>query len=263
MHPVLFRLGSFELDSYSVIWFIALSLAITQSIRRFPPYGIDDDEGRRIIGWSFIAMLISARAFEYIWNISAYIENPSRFLDFNSGGLSEVGAFCGAFISSLLLCRRSSVSFQSLCGAAALPAMMTIAIGRWGCFLNGCCLGITTDLPTGVHFLRDADGVMRHPVQLYYSAAAAVIWAVLSAFERRLSSRYAGKDTAPARGAAITAAGLMMYAAMRLSLDVLRLPGDRALGGMSLSHMILWASLLPEAVWLAVSLRRLKAADCA
>lgn len=259
MHPVLFRLGSFELDSYSVIWFIALSTAITQSIRRFPLYGVDDDEARRVIGWSFIAMLLSARAFEYIWNISAYIEDPSRFLDFNSGGLSEVGAFCGAFVSALLLCRRGSISFQSLCGVASLPAMMTIAIGRWGCFLNGCCLGITTDLPVGVHFLRDAADVMRHPVQLYYSAAAAVIWAVLLAFERSLSNRYAGDNTAPYRGAAVTAAGLMMYAAMRLTLDVLRLPGDRVLGGMSLSHMILWASLIPEMLWLTRSLSSLGA----
>jgi prolipoprotein diacylglyceryltransferase len=50
--------------------------------------------------------------------------------------------------------------------AFALPLALAVAVGRWGCFLNGCCFGTPTDLPWGVDF---GDGVLRHPTQVYES----------------------------------------------------------------------------------------------
>ena len=46
--------------------------------------------------------------------------------------------------------------------AALLP--FTIAIGRIGCLLNGCCRGVATDGPLAIHY---SDGVARHPAQAY------------------------------------------------------------------------------------------------
>jgi phosphatidylglycerol:prolipoprotein diacylglycerol transferase len=46
----------------------------------------------------------------------------------------------------------------------ALPLALALAVGRWGCFFNGCCYGLPTDLPWGVDF---GDGIRRHPTQLY------------------------------------------------------------------------------------------------
>jgi len=48
----------------------------------------------------------------------------------------------------------------------ALPLALALAVGRWGCFFNGCCFGIETTLPWGVDF---GDGVRRHPTQVYES----------------------------------------------------------------------------------------------
>lgn len=48
----------------------------------------------------------------------------------------------------------------------ALPLAAAVAVGRWGCFFNGCCAGTPTDLPWGVDF---GDGVKRHPTQIYES----------------------------------------------------------------------------------------------
>ena len=68
----------------------------------------------------------------------------------------------------------------------ALPVAVTVAIGRVGCFVGGCCFGIETDLPWGVKFAfaEDAGTLLRHPTQLYettfHLAMAALI---LVAFE--------------------------------------------------------------------------------
>jgi len=48
----------------------------------------------------------------------------------------------------------------------ALPLAIAIAIGRWGCFFNGCCGGTPTDWPWGCDF---GDGIRRHPTQVYES----------------------------------------------------------------------------------------------
>jgi phosphatidylglycerol:prolipoprotein diacylglycerol transferase len=46
----------------------------------------------------------------------------------------------------------------------ALPLACALAVGRFGCFFNGCCHGVATDMPWGVDF---GDGVARHPTQIY------------------------------------------------------------------------------------------------
>ena len=48
----------------------------------------------------------------------------------------------------------------------ALPLALALAVGRWGCFFNGCCHGVPTSLTWGVDF---GDGVRRHPTQIYES----------------------------------------------------------------------------------------------
>src|SRR5207249_2449021 len=57
------------------------------------------------------------------------------------------------------------------------PLAVAIAVGRIGCYLAGLddmTYGIATGLPWGVDF---GDGVPRHPVQLYESAAMALFLA--------------------------------------------------------------------------------------
>jgi phosphatidylglycerol:prolipoprotein diacylglycerol transferase len=46
----------------------------------------------------------------------------------------------------------------------ALPLAVALSIGRIGCFFNGCCYGIATELPWGIDF--HGLGHM-HPTQLY------------------------------------------------------------------------------------------------
>lgn len=61
----------------------------------------------------------------------------------------------------------------------AVPVAATIAIGRLGCFVGGCCYGTPTDLPWGVVFPH-VDACPRHPTQCYeaaFHATAAVLLA--------------------------------------------------------------------------------------
>jgi phosphatidylglycerol---prolipoprotein diacylglyceryl transferase len=59
----------------------------------------------------------------------------------------------------------------------AVPVALALAVGRWGCFCNGCCYGTKTTLPWGVDF---GDGLLRHPTQIYESlfhlSMAVLLW---------------------------------------------------------------------------------------
>ena len=65
--------------------------------------------------------------------------------------------------------------------ALALPAGE--AIGRIGCYFNGCCYGKVCSLPWAV-FQHDA---WRHPTQLYSAVSAATIFVVLWSFRKKMA----------------------------------------------------------------------------
>ena len=116
------------------------------------------------------------------------MSNPSEIFNLTRGDLHEVGAVSGALISALIFCLIRKVNFYKLCEVACIPAFFSIAVGRWGCFLNGCCVGLQTASNFGVHFPRDAINFFRHPVQIYYSIIAAIIimillWIELESFQ--------------------------------------------------------------------------------
>ena len=209
MYPVLFQIGGFRLDTYSVIWLIALSTAILWSIRRLKIYGLDEDKSRSVMFWAFIMMLIGARSHEYIANIKFYLANPLEFFNLNRGSLSEAGALSGAFIMAFVMSLIKKVSFKKLCDVVAIPGMLALVIGRWGCFLNGCCVGRVTDFFAGVHFPFDQAGIFRHPVQIYYSLIAFVIMCILLLVEKKFIRSQKNYHSI------IAPLALILYSAMR------------------------------------------------
>jgi prolipoprotein diacylglyceryltransferase len=82
------------------------------------------------------------------------------------------GGILGGIIAVELYKRSAGIRART--GARfALPLAVGVAVGRIGCFLSGLddfTHGTPTALPWGHDF---GDGVMRHPVQLYESAAMA------------------------------------------------------------------------------------------
>jgi len=68
----------------------------------------------------------------------------------------------------------------------AVPLAFAMAVGRWGCFCNGCCYGVPTDLPWAVSFeQRDGSVALCHPTQIYESIfhltmAGVLVWLTLS-----------------------------------------------------------------------------------
>ena len=101
--------------------------------------------------------------------------------DLVTSGRSIVGGLLGGFLTA--------EAAKPLLGytlppndrfAAVLP--FSLAIGRVGCFLSGCCLGTPFD---GWPSVIAADGVARHPASLYEAAFQVAIGILLLSLLRR------------------------------------------------------------------------------
>jgi len=151
---------------------------------------------------------------------------------------SIVGALAGA-IAAIELFKRAR-GIRGSTGIIFVPAFCTsVAIGRWGCFYSGLTdhtHGSPTTLAWGHDF---GDGVLRHPVQLYESAAMAAFLAYALVMLAR-------------RDAFFMKNGFYMmviwYAAQRFGWEFFK-PYAAVVGPLNLFHFVC-LGLMAYAIWM-------------
>ena len=99
-------------------------------------------------------------------------------LAFWRGGLTLYGALLLAVPGALWYCRRRRLDFLAVADLSAPFLLVGQAIGRLGCFLEGCCYGAATGGPLGVRMPGHPSPV--HPTQLYEAGADVAIAALVA-----------------------------------------------------------------------------------
>ena len=148
---------------YAIPILVALLLGLLFPVARH----ITDASQRRQYYLIQVIMLISAIVGaklvflfgEYGWPI----RTVDNWLEVLYSGRSIVGALIFGLLGAELAKPLLNYSLPPNDRFAALLPF-TIAIGRVGCLLSGCCRGVPTDGPLGIHY---SDGIARHPAQVY------------------------------------------------------------------------------------------------
>lgn len=110
-----------------------------------------------LVGGTFFAKLPYVLSdWDGLVSGSAWLDNGRTLT------LGLAGGYLGVEVAKLLVGVK-----QKTGDALALPLAVSIGIGRLGCFVAGCCYGVPTSLPWACRF---ADGIPRHPTQLYEAA---------------------------------------------------------------------------------------------
>ncbi len=165
MRPELIKIGELALHSYVVCLALGLFVAVTLALRenqKLPkPYPVDGKVGI----WALIFGLLGGKIYQVI-QYEGIKNLPREILFFWAGGYVFFGAFIGGLIGVWLYLRRRNVPFL-IAGDIAIPYVaLGHAIGRLGCFLNGCCWGDLCNFPWGVVYPQDSDifdkQVIRH-----------------------------------------------------------------------------------------------------
>jgi phosphatidylglycerol:prolipoprotein diacylglycerol transferase len=242
MYPTLIKLGSFEITTFGLMMFAAFIVGGWVLTRQFRRYGLTDDAASSIVMAAALGGIAGAKIYYAIlfrdWHL---------LLD--RAGLVWYGGLIGGFLgcSAYILLKR--IDYFTVIDAAAPALAIGYALGRIGCFLVGDDYGRPTDSWIGIAFPKGSppttaeslrqfgvhidpsippDQVLRvHPTQLYESASAFVMFAILM---------YASKR--PHAKGRIFGLFLVLMGIERFLVEFVRAKDDRFLGSFTVAQLI-------------------------
>jgi len=190
-NPVAFTLGSLTVRWYGIMVSLAVLTIFVTMLRESRRLGISEEMLYNLFLFGMLGGLVMSRVVHVV---DRMVLNPGLPVDwFGFDGLGLYGAIVGVPLSAFIYTRVAHIPWSSMArvgDAVALGAPLGQAIGRVGCFINGCCHGGPTDLPWGVVYqhpesFAEYPGIPVHPAQLYLIAWNLVVFAVVFLMRKR------------------------------------------------------------------------------
>ncbi len=255
----------FSIKSYGVMVALGFLAALWVGRARARTVGIPPDVVSDVGTWIVLNGLIGARLLYVVAYWEQYRDRPVSILRIWEGGLVLYGGILAGTAAGIAVAMRRRLPLWRFADAVAPGCMLGIALGRIGCFLNGCCWGPVCDKEawfavrfppqslafremTSRGFLSGAESGTPplFPAQLAYAGADLLLFALLLFLSRW--RRYEGQIFCWFAGG---------YAILRFAIERFRADVSRfALGPVSwtLAQWMSLAALLAVAV-LALRLR--------
>jgi phosphatidylglycerol:prolipoprotein diacylglycerol transferase len=155
MYPVLFKIGPLTVHSYGLMIAVGFLLALHLTQRNAQKAGIDP---QAILNMAFPGLFFGILGTRILYIIlfpeGFSWKDPVGLIAIWRGGLVFQGALPVAVVYAWYGARRRGIPFWKLADLVIPYVPLAHAFGRIGCFLNGCCYGIRTNLPWGIRFPR-------------------------------------------------------------------------------------------------------------
>lgn len=243
MHPILFEIGGITVYTFGTLlalaFIVGLMLARVEMGRR----GFDPDMAYDLVLGVAVGSLIGARLF-YVaahWN-DYYSKNVLEIFQVWNGGLVFYGGLLGGGIGLVLMARTKQLNVARLGDAVAAPLALGTAIGRLGCYFNGCCYGIPAKAPWGVNFFGDGRYL---PTQLIELAWALIMFGIIFFWlEKKVEFKSDGS---------LFIIYLVLYSSGRFFVEFIRFSTWKLFGVLSFAQLV---SLAVFAVSLYILIRR-------
>jgi phosphatidylglycerol:prolipoprotein diacylglycerol transferase len=185
MYPTIFHLPLLHIPIYGYGLMMVAAFLATQwlSGKLAKTKGIDPEIFVNVTLIALVTGVIGSRMSHVLENWSFYTdshrtawENFVNMINIRSGGLTFYGGLVLAAPVVLVYLLSKKVTARMAMDITAPCITLGLAIGRIGCFLNGCCYGAPTDLPWAVRFPYNSNayvdaweqGKIAPPVELRY-----------------------------------------------------------------------------------------------
>ncbi|GEM_PF-164049 len=255
--------------SYGFMMMVAFAMAIYVAAVRARNAGLDPNIILDLGLWCMISGIVGARLFHVI-QFHEQFRNKSFFEFFKvwEGGIVFYGGLIGAFSAGVFFLYKKGISIRRMMDIVAPSVPLGVAFARFGCFLNGCCFGRTTDasFPLAVrygpgshalyrhihdlHYLKE--GATRslpvHPTQLYSSFNGFLLFVLLSLY-------FAWTRKRRVRGEVFLLFGIL-YPIGRFILESFREDTDPVLGPLTISQtlsLLILAVSVPLFAWAQIA----------
>ena len=257
-NPELIRLGPFAIRWYALAyifgillgWLYARRIIANERLWGGPaPFTITDFDD--FILWVTLGIILGGRiGYVLFYNFDLYVAHPIEIIKVWDGGMSFHGGFLGCVAAVVLFAFTRKIPFLSLGDVTCAVGPIGLFLGRLANFVNGELWGRPTDVPWAMIFPH-ADGLPRHPSQLYEAALEGVVlFAILMLLVRRGALKRPGF---------IIGAFAIGYAVMRSFCELFREP-DKQLGflwhGATMGMLLCVPLLIAGIGFVAYALRR-------
>ncbi len=174
--PINIPVGGFEISSHLVLETLSFFIGYRYYVL------LRSKQKDSIVDENRIWIIIGAAAGAFIFSrFIGIMENPSLIKEnwlLALGNKSIIGGLLGGLIGVEVV-KKWIGEHRSSGDLFTLPLIMSIGIGRIGCFLAGLTdntYGIETSLPWGIDL---GDGIHRHPTNLYEIAFLVILFGIL------------------------------------------------------------------------------------
>lgn len=234
MHPILFKIGSFQLPTYGVLLATALLVALYTVVRLGRREGLDTGRLVDLSTWIIVTALLGAKILMILTEWTFYSHNPGQI--FSLSTLEAGGVFYGGFIAATVFAawyiRSYKLPFWRVFDVYAPAIALGQSIGRLGCFSAGCDYGVASNSFLAVTFTNEFShqmtgvplGIPLFPWQVVASITLLCIFGILM-------WRYRHKS----RDGEIFLLYIALYATARFLLEFLRGDPDR---GFVFNHLL-------------------------
>lgn len=251
LDPTLFEVVGLEITWHGLLTAMGVVVGVSVAAAFARRAGYNEDLIYNVALALVIGGIIGARGLYVLENWSRFEDDLVGIVEVNTGGISIYGALIGGAIGAWGYAYLAKVpNIPRAADIAALGAILGMATGRIGCFINGDIAAESTSLPWGVQythpdspsFLRlGGPDVVQHPAVAYELLGDVAIFLVLVLI-------YAGVR----RSGVAFFSWVFLYGAMRLGVSFLRLD-DIVLFGLRTAQLIAIVSMalaLPAIIYL-------------
>jgi len=217
MYPVLFKIGPFAAHAYGFMLALGFLLGILTSIYFAKKESIKSETILNLAIYVIISAIAGARLLYVLVDWNYFSGHPLEIIMVQNGGLAFLGGLILSLLTILVYAKISKVPPLKILDAVTPAGFLGYSITRIGCFLNGCCFGVPTQLPWGIVFPPGSPaaaafpGEALHPVEIYASLTTFAIFLVLTWIYR--SKKFDGQ---------IFFLGLIFYSIYRFLMEFLR-----------------------------------------
>lgn len=181
MRPVLFSCRFFTIYTYGLLVAVAFVVATTLISRCVKRRGLNDALYYHLTLVLLLCGILGARIFYVAMNWPFFRAELREIFMLQHGGLVWYGGLIGAVLGGLVFMRWHRMPVVETLDLLVPYVALAQAIGRVGCFFNGCCHG--RESAWGLYF--PSQGLRLFPAQLVDAVTLALVYAILQRVEAR------------------------------------------------------------------------------
>jgi len=193
MHPILFKIGTFELYTYGLMMALGVLAGLGAVLAEAGRYGWNKDQFTRLTVWTFLMGLVGARLVYVMTRLNEPHVDLIAILFNMRAGFVYYGGLISSWLYLVWYVSRKRLLFWAVMDAYSLGICIGLAVGRIGCLFGGCCYGTPTDLPWGVVMAKEVALGPLHPVQGYEFVFLIALYVAM--WLRRKAKAYEGELT--------------------------------------------------------------------